>query len=83
MSQEPKPRFCVDCRHYFKVNLPLPPGHSYDRCAKLKRVTYYPVEGRIVRYNTCQDSRDHGGECGPEGRLFEPKGLVERLLAYL
>jgi len=62
-------KFCYDCRHHQWSR----PGESIGNDECLKTMARDPVSG-ARHYQTCQKTRQPiCGECGPKGRLWEPK----------
>lgn len=63
-----QPKFCKDCAHCNKLQLPL-------TCTAGALPKLDLVLGRTVRENgpQCSDEREPGGKCGPGAKLFEPR----------
>lgn len=55
-------KFCIDCRHYQKEF-----GKIKPMCDRYVTYTISPVKGMIPHYETCEQAREPGGRCGPEG----------------
>ena len=66
-------KFCVNCKHSTNATI--------MRCLKLKRKTLdeftSPVTGEHIGAHylipDCHNMRQKNGECGPEGKFWEPK----------
>jgi len=56
---------CASCRHYNKTD--------DDRCGH-PRLSLDPIRGGIT-LRLCSHMRASDGPCGPEGRLWEGKGV--------
>ena len=66
---------CVDCRHHIKGKIyawGYPHGKSL--CKALPEPNLVPGE---MNYQWCLIARKKYGECGPDGRLWEPKEAGE------
>lgn len=61
-------RLCVDCKNMVNGN----------GCLKAPEDFSNPVDGGYIGYLRCYLARKPDGICGPEGRLFEPAGLLKR-----
>lgn len=85
-------RFCKDCRFckrslqlfrrwgYYFAKCTHPKSTSYDRDLKLEAL----VDGKEPKpkYNFCSSMRS-SGECGGEGKLYEPKEKVAAVIHKL
>jgi len=70
-KKEPeKPRICVECR-WSKIADDAHRNPTNYRCTHPVLVDL--VMGRPVTAH-CQDMREQDWECGPTGKLWEPKG---------
>lgn len=64
-------KICKDCKHQYRTG-----GFDawsfgvYVACDYHKKL--HPVFGTPL-YNVCSKMREPGGECGPEGKLWETK----------
>ena len=70
---------CLNCKHCNRKYIKGP--ICYLGTSELKED---PVVGTKYRTLTfCRDARRPSGICGPEGRLFEPKGNWSALIPWL
>jgi len=72
-----KPRLCIQCKHFKKAFFS---EDKFGKCALSPRVIEddnYEVTGIVIAekidHRFCSIERRYG-ECGVEGKLFEPKG---------
>ena len=70
------PKLCIHCKH-FRGNFL---SNEFGKCAKspiVNKVDYFLVTGVVATkkkdYNYCSIVRKYNPECGPEGKLFEPR----------
>jgi hypothetical protein len=71
------PKLCTNCK-FFKNDLFQ--DNKFGKCLKspiVNDVDYFLVTGvnpsKKVDYNFCSIVRKYNPECGPDGKLFEPK----------
>lgn len=74
-------KFCKDCKHARPRLYRAWPWQKWRfdwdsaRCAANHKPFYHPVHGRDVQKDWfCEFERMEKGKCGPDGKLFEPKG---------
>ena len=69
-------KYCTACAHC----LPGANGLAYSRCAKAIRDTgdhFVAPELAETQYLYCATERLNSSGCGPDAKLFEPKGGVQ------
>ena len=75
MSEAPK--LCKDCKHaraYWAKRVLS--GWKWASCARLSSETVSPVTGereRHVLFDYCYNERGYYGDCGPQGKFWEPR----------
>ena len=81
---------CKDCRHSFTpwINWFLAPGKYRSNCRKSYKPAheeFNPVTGMTpvaAKYDGCSAFRIRSVDCGPEGKLWEPKD-PKKFFVYL
>jgi hypothetical protein len=78
------PRYCEDCRHFEQsaTNGWLPhtvEALNYSRCAATRVIKHSLVSPKLDAADSlyCKVTRMPGGICGPEGKLWELRSVVE------
>ena len=80
--------FCKDCKHSKRD---VAEYYSYYECRHpVIKYQQSPVYGFKYGWPSCETCRMSDGQCGPEGKLFEPRPaslllqrLWRRLLSYV
>ena len=68
-----KHKFCFECKHCFI------PDNQMRSDIYLCNIAERPISlvtGEISQCLPCADVREVGGECGPHGLLWEPRGCL-------
>lgn len=71
--------YCKDCKYSVISRTPI--GMRYKECRHPEALVFVNTVDGNHSYAHCKTMRSEGNPCGPEGKLFKKKSILQKLLS--